>query len=312
MSIRRPVPLAVTLSLAALAVGCGPGRLIVDGTETGTSSGSTTEGGGGTTGMPTTGGSGSGTTAMASGMSSSSGITDPSTTTVGETTWVPGGMCDPQAQDCPPGEKCIAYASPENGAMFWDANRCAPEPPNPAQVGEPCEIDAGEDVFSGLDNCARGTMCAHFDLMTGKGGRCVAFCGVGGSCGVDEICLGDGGSSVLPLCYATCDPIAQDCEDMQGCYGDVSLTGFICAPAEVEPGMGIDGSPCQFTNACVPGLHCYDGAFLEGCADDWCCTPFCSISGGDAGCAASEDCVPFYQGNPPAGLEDVGICAIPG
>lgn len=235
-----------------------------------------------------------------------------STDTPTEPTTTEGGMsmCNPKIQDCPEGQKCVAYDS--MATNYWDANQCVEEPMNGGAVGDPCNINAGESVFSGLDNCSKGTICLNFDFSTGQGGTCTAYCGEGNTCASDELCLESANEGVLPICLKSCDPVMQDCEDMQGCYGDATFGGFICFAPDTGENTGTDNSPCEFTNACAAGFSCQAAETVEGCepGSTGCCTPFCSVAGGDADCAPTEDCVPFFA-DPPPGTEDVGVCAIP-
>lgn len=294
------------LACAVVAVGCGDDKMVTteSGTET-TGTGSTTDTDTTTTGTDTT----PTTTQPTSTDPTTTG--DPMTTDGTTTMMMGGGMCDPSLQDCDDGEKCIAYDSPEGPDAYWDGNQCVPEPMNPAAEGDSCNINMGESVFSGLDNCAEGTMCFNFDFSTGQDGVCTAFCGEGSTCDGDEICLENANMGVLPLCLKTCDPLVQDCANNHACYGDESLDQFFCARPDPGSETGTDGSPCQFTNACIAGFACVDGSVLEGCdGADYCCTPYCTV-GDDTPCAPTEDCVPFYPENAPPGLENVGLCAIP-
>lgn len=310
---------SLLLVSAVLAVGCGDDKnaMTESGTETTTS---TTETTGTTTDTaPTTGTTTTDGTATEGMTTTAPTTTDTGTTTTGTTDMtgtttmgMGGGECEPTLQDCAEGEKCIAYDSPEGPDAYWDANQCVPEPPNAGQKGDTCNIDMGESVFSGMDNCAEGTMCFNFDFGTGQDGICTAFCGEGDSCGANEICLPNANDGVLPLCLNTCDPLVQDCPNMHACYGDPSLPEFFCAKPDPGNETGMDGSPCQFTNACLAGFACMDGTLLEGCnGADYCCTPYCTV-GDDTPCAPTEDCVPFYAMDPPPGLENVGLCVIPG
>ena len=115
------------------------------------------------------------------------GDTDPTgdaTTVDGETD---GGdaACDPKAQDCPEGLKCTAYGKLSGDA--WNANKCVPEPPNGAAVGDDCAIE-GDDMFTGIDNCGKGTICLNVDEEQ-KNGFCVEFCSP------DMMCPGTQGGS---------------------------------------------------------------------------------------------------------------------
>jgi hypothetical protein len=304
------------LLITALTTAC-PGNGGETASDSSTGDQTTTETTGGSTGTtdvtPTTSTTATSTTET----TETTGTTaDETSGTTDDPTGGGGGECFPQQQDCPEGQKCTAYEKDLGGNPGWDANQCVDEVPNAGQVGDPCEIAEGESVFSGLDNCAAGYFCFNFDFMTGKGGECIEFCKPDNTCpetnGGNAGCVEGANMGVLPICLGKCDPLTQDCPDMQGCYGDaMSLDFFICATPDTGMGTGTDNEPCTFTNACAPGFHCADAAVVEGCAGEvGCCTPFCEI-GDESGCAASEDCVPFYANDPPPGTETVGVCAIP-
>ncbi|HEY8377281.1 MAG TPA: hypothetical protein VIK91_12360 [Nannocystis sp.] len=253
---------------AVLALGCpGNGGESDSATETGTgttdgmttTTGMTTGTTGPTTGEPTT--SDATTTTSDATTTTGTPTTSEDTTTMGQT----GAMCDPTLQDCADGYKCIAYDSPEGPDPYWDANQCVPIPPNPGAKGDSCDINMGESVFSGLDNCDEGLICFNFDFSNGQDGICTAFCGPGESCGAGEICLPNANEGVLPLCLPTCDPLLQDCPFGHACYGDPSLPEFFCARPDPGDETGTDDSPCQFTNACLAGFACVSGDVLEGC-----------------------------------------------
>ncbi|MDC0722686.1 ribulose phosphate epimerase [Nannocystis bainbridge] len=291
---------------ALLVVGCGDDKngdttadtITETGTPTGTESGTSTST---ETGVPT------GTeTDTSTGTETETG-TSTDTPTTSDTEG--GAMCNPKVQDCPSGQKCVAFDS--MAMNYWDANKCVEEPMNGGAVGDPCNINMGESVFSGLDNCSKGTICLNFDFATGQGGTCTAYCGEGNTCGDGELCLESANEGVLPVCLKSCDPLLQDCGDMQGCYGDPSFGGFICFAPDPGENIGDDNSPCEYTNACLAGFSCQAAETVEGCMGAMgCCTPYCSIADGDADCAPSEDCVAFFA-DPPPGTEDVGVCVIP-
>lgn len=274
--------------------------------------GSTTSGASATeTGLDT------GTSGPPTGSATAATGAQPATASTGASTGDPADQdewCDVYDQACAEGFKCTVYGEYE---QYWTHWGCLPAPGD-GQLGDPCEIAEGESVFSGLDNCGPGYFCFAFDFITGKGGTCHELCDEALECpetnGGAATCIYSQGSGGLAVCLALCDPLVQDCPDMEGCYGDVSLEGFICY--EPDPGQhtGERGSPCEFTNACLPGLSCQPAEAVEGCDPGWshCCTPYCSISGGGGPCGPGEECAPFYPQFPPPGLEDVGVCTIPG
>ena len=230
-------------------------------------------------------------------------------TTGGTTDPTTGGVdveCDPRLQDCPEGLKCTAYAKALTET--WDANKCVPVTGD-GVYGDACEIEGS--LASGIDNCAKGYICQSPDAEL-KNGVCLEFCQPDDSCpntSGETFCI-PANEGVLPICSRVCDPLVQDCPGTQGCYGDPAGPPFFCYGPDPKDG-GQDGSTCEFTNACLTGLHCNDGATLEGCPPDslGCCTPFCPLDG-DV-CTGAEECVAFYT-DPVPGAENIGICVLPG
>ncbi|MFO7561792.1 MAG: hypothetical protein R6X02_04060 [Enhygromyxa sp.] len=234
---------------------------------------------------------------------SGDGDGDPTTTTA--TGFVPNddvlgtGSCDPWVQDCPEGEKCAAWAM---GAT-WDANKCVPLLGD-GQTGDACSYDG---AASGTDTCDVGFMCYYTD--TEGLGSCVPLCT--GSpdlpmCPSDFNCSISNDGSLL-LCLYACDPLLQDCEqEGAGCFWDGSL--FNCDPA----GDLLEGDPCGYINDCTPGHLCLEAEALPSCSGSACCTGFCDL--GEAQCQITgTECLPFFdEGTAPPGLEDTGVCALPG
>ena len=297
----------LALALAALFAGCGGG--------------SVAEGGGSTSGaevVTVSSGSSSSTSGDASTSTGSpgDGTTPDATTSTGPSgppDHVPPGFLPPDdgggvsihcnlwAEDCPPGEKCMPYSN--DGGNAWNATRCAPIVPDPAQPGEPCTVE-GSGV-SGLDSCDLHSMCWDVDLETLEG-TCVAMCigteaapacpEAGHFCSVNA-------EGTLTLCLPHCDPLAQDCGPGEACYA-VSA-GFVCAPDASGEGGG-PFSPCESVNACQPGSTCGDSPSCPKGSSE-CCLPFCALSAPD--CPATTSCIPVITpGYEPVGLEDVGFC----
>ena len=193
----------------------------------------------------------------------------------------------------------------------WNANKCVPEPLNGGVAGDPCAIE-GDDMFTGLDNCAEGYICLNVDSEQ-KNGACIEFCTSEMTCpntsGGDGVCIvtNDG---ALPICLALCDPLLQDCAGQGACYGDPSGPPFVCFNPDPKDG-GQDGGACDFTNACLKGLNCAQADTQEGCVTDQfgCCAPFCDIT--EMTCTGAEECLPFFM-EPQPGFENLGICALPG
>jgi hypothetical protein len=205
--------------------------------------------------------------------------------------------CDPWFQDCPDGEKCVPYAS--TGGNF-DANKCVPILGD-GQPGEACTY-AG--VGEATDDCDATSVCSNVELIDGElVGTCTAFC----TGTPDQPECSDGSSCLIAndgsftVCLHSCDALEQDCEDGFGCVwgGD----DFVCLPAP-------DEQPEQACTAgeCPAGSVCVLSSLAPTCDDSACCTAFCSLS--EPSCVApASECVPFFDGPPPAGHEDIGICA---
>jgi hypothetical protein len=209
------------------------------------------------------------------------------------------GMCSPEAQDCPDGEKCTAYVSTP-GSRIVDANKCVPIIGD-QQFGDMCTREADND------DCAAGYFCMT-DVSGHTGpGICLEFCDPA----MPDTTCEDGGScfgfndGVLPLCEQLCDPLAPSCPPGQGCY--IAIGNFVCATTKEPPSL--QGEACQVIQSCEPGLACQPGP--AGCVDA-CCTPFCDTTQPNTcpGAAMGEECVQAVA-DPPPGLENVGICVVP-
>ncbi|MCX4247739.1 hypothetical protein [Paraliomyxa miuraensis] len=216
---------------------------------------------------------------------------------------------DPQ---CPPGEKCMPWSS--NGDTNWDAWNCFPVVEEPDAVGEPCEVIDGPLV--GLDSCEAGAMCWDVDLET-LVGTCQPFCEgseLEPTCADTARFCAIGGDASPYVCVEWCDPLAQECA-VGAClpYYD----WWYCQPS----GDGAYGDPCLNDYSCLPGLLCTQSSAVppglpcEGMTS--CCTEICDPSDplGDAQCTGAgegQTCQPWYgPGEAPAGLENVGVCALP-
>ena len=219
--------------------------------------------------------------------------------------------CDLWAQDCPPGEKCNAWAN--DGGGDWNATACVPIVPNPDAVGEPCSV-VGE-ITSGIDTCELGAMCWEVDPKTNEG-ICRAYCQGEES---DPYCEDPdtqcGGHRSFPVCVPLCCPVEQDCPEGEGCYA-VS-EDFYCAP-DASGDLGAFGDACEFINVCDPGMICLDPSVVppglpchEGAVG--CCTPFCVV--GSSSCSELDpamECAPWYEdGHAPPGFEFTGVCVLP-
>lgn len=214
------------------------------------------------------------------------------------------GECDPFSRECPEGFKCMPFSIK---AGMPEATRCAPLVENPAGIGEVCQVFGGP--YSGDDTCGVGAMCVDVDFETLLG-TCIELC----RCGLDGGDC-DGGYACMPLgiastCTALCNPFEDDCRAGDACYPVDE--GLICAP-DISGDQGQAGDPCDFINACDPGLYCALSELVPDCAGaGGCCTSFCDLTQGSAVCLPGQSCVPFFEGGAPDPyLDDVGACRLP-
>jgi len=334
---RRPQPRPAARSFAALACAVallGP-LACVDIPPLPSDAGSST---GGSTGPDTTSGAGSGAsfTSTTAPADSTRGTTEAGTTEVVTTEPATTGTettgtdttgvvffaepdvgsnfaCSTLVQDCPPGQKCTAWAN--DGGGTWSSTRCVPLVDDPAQVGEPCHVEGSSTT--GLDDCDLGSMCFHVDPETLEG-TCFPYC-TGSE--AEPICEDPGrtclvtGDALLLLCLPICDPLQQDCAEGDACYP--VFNHWECA-TDASGDAGAYGDPCEFINVCDPGLVCTSsddlppGLPCEGALG--CCSEICDLSG-DEPCPGADQgvsCQPWYAPvTVPPGYEDVGVCALP-
>jgi hypothetical protein len=216
--------------------------------------------------------------------------------------------CDPIAQDCPAGEKCMPWAN--DGGASWNATRCVAIAADPGAIGDSCTVE-GSGV-SGIDDCDIGTMCFDVDTETNMG-TCIELC----SGSIDApVCNTPGTACVitndgaLTICQAVCNPLATECPPGQGCYLVGELT--VCAP-DASGDFGVAGDVCEFINACDDGTACLGAATVPDCASGvGCCSPFCTI-GDDSTCLEGQTCSPVYpRGQAPLEcVADLGLCTLP-
>lgn len=259
---------------------------------------------------------GSGTTDESTSGSTSTGSSESSSSSTGgddscESTSPYGGPgeCDPYAQDCPDGFRCVPWA--DDGGTVWNSTRCSVLDDTPDQLGDLCTVE--DSGVSGVDSCDAGLMCFGVDLETNIG-ECIALC----ECGPAEQQCAEAGAfcsvsneGSLPICLSPCDPLVEDsCGDGDGCY-PIDNT-FVCAP-DASGVNGAEGDTCANINACDPGLGCVTPDALVDCpaGSAGCCSTFCALDGVDE-CLVGSDCVPWFpEGMEPPGLENVGFCGAP-
>lgn len=288
--------------LALLTCACGPGGVHVDSSDETSDDNSSSS--------------------TSSSSSSSSETTDPAETTdPGESTettdsgetqgFIPMndmhevGECDPFAQDCPDGEKCVPWAS---SGGSWDANKCVPILGDQA-AGEPCTYSGAVEA---TDDCDATGIC--WDVMEIDGemiGTCTPFCtGTADTpmCPEGSQCLisSDG---PITLCIDNCDPILQDCNEGLACFWANISFNCIFTTQDIPPGQ-----PCGFVNDCAAGNICLDAAVFPSCNGSACCSSYCDLDlpGTTCDVLPGTTCVPFFEENrAPPGYDHVGVCILP-
>lgn len=220
----------------------------------------------------------------------------------------PDIQCDVWAQDCPEGQKCMPWA--DDGGNSWNALKCTPVVDEPKQVGDPCTAEGSG--ISGVDDCDVGTMCWGLDAE--NKGFCIDFCEgstENPSCTDSATTCAIYNDGVLILCLPKCDPLAQDCPEGDACMPPDGV-GYICV-TDASGDEGQVNDPCEFANACDPGLICAETTAALECNKDatGCCQPFCEI-GVDVCEYEGQECLPVYEpGTELPGEENVGYCTTP-
>lgn len=210
--------------------------------------------------------------------------------------------CDPFAQDCPEGEKCVPYGSTGGN---WDANKCVPVNGSGA-AGDACSY-AG--TIEATDDCGADSHCWDVQDIDGQlVGVCTPFCAGTPNdpqCDPGTACL-IANEGTITLCIATCDPLLQDCGDGLACFW--GNNDFQCIFTTQEFATG---EPCGYINDCAPGNTCLNADVLPDCQGAACCGSFCDLA--DPLCGAGTECAAFFEeGMAPPGYEQVGVCILPG
>jgi hypothetical protein len=290
---------AVVMSLSLVVAACGPGKLPSDPQgEAGSSSTSSSESDSSTTGSSTTDSTTTATTTTSADSNDDTFFPEVDLSTV--------TPCDPFAQDCPDGEKCVPYSP--TGSDYFGANKCVPVTGDQAP-GEPCTYDG---TAAATDDCDENSACGNVYEVDGElVGYCMAFC-----MGTpdDPVCPPDYSCTICSggcpnFCVDSCDPLAQDCNPGLACYWVGN--GFNCLPPNNIPA----GEPCGFVNDCAPGLVCLTAEVLPACNGSACCGRWCDHGLGDVQCEATPGTVCelfFEQGMAPPGYADLGVCIVPG
>jgi hypothetical protein len=204
--------------------------------------------------------------------------------------------CDQWLEDCPEGQKC---------AFDRDYQRvCVPLVPTPDGLGEPCEY-----LGDGVDTCDLHAVCWD--------GACVAQCSGpprAPTCDLPgTLCLFFG-VDTINLCVPACDPLAPTCPNGQVCVANPSSPELFVCITDASGREGQTFDPCEYANACDPGLQCADPLDAAECdpEDGGCCLPFCDLTAPNTCPGTGLQCLPWHDEVPaPPGLQDVGACRLP-
>ncbi len=227
-----------------------------------------------------------------------------------------GSDCDLAAQDCPRGQKCNP-SGVECQSIFCGPSLCIPLVPDAKPPGSPCSVLG--DLLDGTDDCELGSVCLFPDDL--GNGQCHAMCRIDSDPKHAISCSPAGTMCNPPACqdcnWGYCD---QPCDprELDACAADEVCIGYteaLFCQLDASGDDGQAGDPCEFLNACDPGLRCADAASIPGCVgSSGCCAPFCSTDQANT-CpnkAQGEVCVPwFVDEQPPPELANLGVCALP-
>ena len=297
-----------------VGVGCGPLAPGGDGSDGGGGDGTTT-----TTSTTTASGTGvvSGDTSSGTSAGSSSGepwdesggcgfLCPPDATH-------PDQQCDPVAQDCAEGEKCVWYVPP-GGQLRRDAGRCIAVTGD-GQPYEPCTLPTG--FGPGItDDCGAESYCLEV-YGTADHGFCAPFVDPGFDCraypGANG--AGENGSDFPSAClYYECHPLVEgSCpEGMQCTFYPAFLYGTnMCwfVPPEADLPLGAE---CDF-GECGEGELCVPAEWTSGCTGERCCTQWCDLNAPacDDPTTACE-LFPVWASDGDPDFEWLGACVLPG
>ena len=129
-----------------------------------------------------------------------------------------------------------------------------------------------------------------------------------------SVCFGQSCQVCLfGYCADPCDPRQLDaCNPQEVC---VSSDAFWTCLLDASGAAGQAGAPCEFLNACDPGLTCINADQIPGCNNaGGCCSPMCStdVPNTCPNAAQGETCVPWYGAiEPPPQLTTLGVCGLP-
>lgn len=218
-------------------------------------------------------------------------------------------QCDPLAQDCPIGQKCVWYAEPGE-LRRRGASRCI------AVVGdrkpfEACSLPNG--VWSDItDDCGADSYCLNAVEVTDHG-----FCAPYPKPGTTDCEHLPGTSyatengSIFPhaCLFYPCNPLVPaTCPDGLRCthYPSWLYGSLHCLELPDDEPVG---ASCDYEE-CGPGKLCLPAEYVPGCGEERCCTEWCDLAA--PGCSdPAASCDPLAVNELP-GFETLGACVVPG
>jgi hypothetical protein len=200
--------------------------------------------------------------------------------------------CEQDGQ-CSEGAKCVPWAP---AGMPYAGRRCVEIAGDPVGVGEACREDP---TMPWVDDCEASSMCTGVDPKTSTG-TCTRICQHDDECADDERCVVSNAQD-FNACLRVCNPLDETCPIGSMC---VALDqGIGCVDEDELPFLA--EVPCEGGLACEGASVCAEASSLPGCARDTCCAPLCDMLA--PSCPPDTACVALYE-NPPAGLENLGVC----
>lgn len=136
----------------------------------------------------------------------------------------------------------------------------------------------------------------------------------------DEMCDGGPGCTMCVLDNWACNPLNNvPCQDGTKCAAVGDGYNVQCLPFNPDPPLMWGEVNCFYDfgphdEACGLGLACTPSQITDTCENGTgnCCTEFCDIRDPNFECITETDeCVPFWAGTPPAGLDWLGFCSMP-
>lgn len=226
----------------------------------------------------------------------------------------PEAQCDPIAQDCPAGQKCVWYVPP-GGQQRREAARCI-EVTGDAVAYEPCTLPTG--IGSAItDDCGPDSYCLEV-YGTADHGYCAPFYRDEGYPCQDYLpaipALENGSEFPSACLHYECHPFVQDtCPPFFQCtyypaflYG-TNMCWYVPPEADLPLGAECDYGECGEGELCVPA------ELTAGCTGERCCTQWCDLNAPACDDPATQcELFPVWDSGTIPEFEWLGACVLPG